>query len=474
MVVLKMGKMVIGLGLLLLSPICFANGASLYLPLNLSPQIERQIDRFLVISEIAVIKRPISINTVKYAVNKHCDRAAELCNKIKVYITRYEQEAGFIHADLSGNLSKGDKTVPNQRGLNINENYQASVQAFWQPTSYAIINAGGMLWEDNHSFEGSYISLGQDYAQLDIGYKPHWLSPFSNAAMLQSTQAETYATVSISNQIPLTSFGFGYEFYWGQLSYSDRISHEGAYTSGKPYIAGMQLSIEPFKGISLGINRLMQYGGGKRGGSSLKDISNAFFDPSSFDNTNENLNSDQEFGNQLASIVSRINFDSETPFALYFEYAGEDTNRGTSWRLGNAALQVGLDIPLIWDDFDFVYEWSEFQNSWYVHHIYSDGLSENGHVLGHWAGDERQKGNAVGAQSHTFNFGWQINENQQLRIRYSTLKNEQYSQVKYQVARDVMASYSYNYSTYIVGTNLYFGRDVFNEKFASIAAFIQW
>jgi len=50
-------------------------------------------------------------------------------------------------------------------------------------------------------------------------------------------------------------------------------------------------------------------------------------------------------GNQQASYVSRFIFPGKTPFAVYFQYAGEDTSNGGSYLLGSASLTAGIDIP---------------------------------------------------------------------------------------------------------------------------------
>ena len=231
------------------------------------------------------------------------------------------------------------------------------------------------------------------------------MSSLTDSAMLISTEAETMPSVSISNYTPMTRFGFSYEFLLAQMSSSDRIVFEGGYTSGKPNIFGVQLGVEPFPGWSLSANRIMQFGGGERGGNSISDVLDAFFRPSSYDNLNA-AGEGGEFGNQAASITSRFLFPGEVPFALYMEYAGEDTSRSRDLLLGNSALSVGVDIPRLFQDISLTYEVSEWQNSWYVHHIYQDGLINEGRVIGHWGAANRVMGDGVGAQSHMLKLGW--------------------------------------------------------------------
>src|SRR4029453_9363289 len=113
-----------------------------------------------------------------------------------------------------------------------------------------------------------------------------------------------------------------------------------------------------------------------------------------------------QFGNPLASITSSFLFPGKTPFAVYFEYAGEDTSAAKNYLLGNSALSAGIHFPHLFGHFDLTYEVSEWQNAWYVNAVYGDGLTNKGHVIGHWGGDERVFGSGVGAQSHMIDVGW--------------------------------------------------------------------
>jgi hypothetical protein len=91
---------------------------------------------------------------------------------------------------------------------------------------------------------------------------------------------------------------------------------------------------------------LLQYGGAGRP-ASLSDLFNGFFNPSRYDNTGADLSFNQQFGNQQASITSTFLFPGKVPFAVYAEYAGEDTSHGRSYLLRNSALTVGIHFPRI-------------------------------------------------------------------------------------------------------------------------------
>src|SRR3979490_2362054 len=84
--------------------------------------------------------------------------------------------------------------------------------------------------------------------------------------MLQSTEGPRRASITISNYEPLTRLGFQYEIFWERMARSNHILGGGQGTTvqsiGNPKLFGVQLSIEPFSGWSIGVNRTLQYGGG--------------------------------------------------------------------------------------------------------------------------------------------------------------------------------------------------------------------
>ena len=86
-----------------------------------------------------------------------------------------------------------------------------------------------------------------------------------------------------------------------------------------------------------------------------------------------------EFGNQVASLHVAILVPGPVPVAVYFEYAGEDTSTTNNVRIGNVALSAGVDLPsLMSNRLALTVEISEWQNGWYVHSIYQDGLRNFG------------------------------------------------------------------------------------------------
>ena len=313
-------------------------------------------------------------------------------------------------------------------------------------------------------------SLGFEYAQLDIGYRDHWFSPFTDSAMIISAQAQTLPSITLSNYKPFTRFGLQYEVFLAEMEHSDRIVFEDGFTSGNPRLAGLRLSLSPASGWSLSANRMLQYGGGARGGDSFSDFLDALFRP----HENDNSSDDEEFGNQVAAWTSRFIFPGRTPFAVYLEYAGEDTSHSGNFRLGNAALSMGINFPRLWRGVDLTYEASEWQNGWYVHGIYLDGLTQDGDVLGHWGADERVFEDAVGAQTHMLRVGWEPGFGGLMQLRARTIDNEDYGTQDYERSYDVSLSYARAVRGFTAGVEVIGGQDGFGESFSRLAGFVRF
>jgi hypothetical protein len=455
-----------------------SRGVSPYLPLNLEPEMERQIEQVLTLADKPFLTRPIAAAVVWDALPAACARDQALCRSVERYLKRYMNRVGIAEASISGAATGGaSRTVPNRHGLLTDSGWEASARVYWQPFDHALLTLGavayeGGIYDGDVTPTGSLLSLGWSFAQLDMGFRDHWLSPFSDSAMLLATEAPTMPSVTISNYIPLTRLDIHYEVFAAQMSESDDIVFEEGLTSGNPNIAGLHLSIEPVSGWSLGFNRIMQFGGGDRDDYSFGDVVDAFFNPSSHDNASDP--GESEFGNQVAAITSRFVFPGAVPFSVYAEYAGEDTSRGRNYLLGNSALSVGIDFPLLWERFDLTLELSEWQNSWYVHHIYGDGLTNEGRVIGHWGADQRVVNDGVGAHSAMARFGWRPPFGGSFALRGRVIENESYSATAYERGYDLALSYARPVGAFSLGGEIYAGRDVFGEDFSRIAAFVRY
>ena len=467
-----------------------ADSLSAYLPLNLEPEMERQIERVLILADEPVLKRPFPVELVRAALPEACKKDAALCSRVRRYLERYSGAYGLTHASATGAVDSGAHAVlPNQHGLSSNDQWQLSAQGYLQPSDYLLLSAGGLAYSGRSEATGSTVSVGASWAQLDAGYRDHWLSPMTDTgSMLLSTESPTTPSVTLSNWEPLTRFGLQYELILTRLHQTgadagaslpgDNILYQGVASRGDPHLFSMQLSIEPFAGWSLGINRNLEYGGGSGLPDSARFLLRDFFKPSGLSQTQ---------GNQQASYVSRFIFPGKTPFAVYFQYAGEDNSDGGSYLLGNAALSAGIDFPRLGRHFDATYELSEWQNIWYVHNIFLDGMTNDGLVLGAWGADQRNFGDGVGARSQMLRFGWEPPFGGYLQLRARTLANQGYyggdlrqytpgqpQPFPYSHYYDLSLSYSRPVGGVTVGGEALAGRDIDGRSFTRLEAFVRY
>ena len=447
-----------------------ARGVSPYLPLGLSPEIERRIERALILANQPVLTRPIAAATVYDALPAICARDAALCEQLRRYLAPFMRSGGLTHLSLAFAAGSSEETpLPNRRGMTTGSTYELSSSLYWQPSDFIIVNAGIVAYSGERIAAGSFVSFGIEHAQLDLGFRDHWLSPMTDSAMLLGVNAETMPSVTLSSYAPMTRWGFRYEVFLAEMSESSAIAFDGGFTAGNPRLAGMHLSFQPVPGWAIGFNRIMQYGGGARE-DSFGNLFDAFFRPNEEDNTGTT----GDFGNQAASITSRFLMPGELPFAIYFELAGEDTSKNSNVRLGNAAFSGGVHFPSLGRGLELTVELSEWQNGWYVHHIYQDGLRHEGNVIGHWGGDSRVLGDGVGARSLMARIGWEPRFGGVLEATYRALENEDYTAPDYERAQALELRYSRMWRDFHFGGEAYVSKDVFGDSYSRVGAFLRF
>jgi Capsule assembly protein Wzi len=447
-----------------------AAGVSAYIPLNLEPEMERQIERVLILADEPILKRPFPVALVELALPAACKKDKALCEKVKKYLERYSRDYALTHASVTGTAAHGGAgdVVPNNHGLPMDSKWEVSAQGFVQPNDYMLASAGVIAYDGRARPTGTMLSFGFNWAQLDLGYRDHWFSPATDSAMMIGTEAPTMPSVTLSNYEPLTRLGFQYEFFLAQMAPTDRILGGGQGTTvesrGNPKLFGAQFSIEPFSGWSLGVNRQLQYGGGGLP-DSASFLARDFFKPGGQSQTQ---------GNQEASYVSRFIFPGKTPFAVYVQYAGENTLDGGSYLLGMSGLTAGIDFPVLWRYFDMTYEVSEWQNSWYVNSVFLDGMTNYRLVTGQWGADQRVFNDGVGARSQMLRIGWEPSFGGYLEEQVRYLVNQEYGVVPYRHFSEFTIRYSRPLNQLTVGGEANAGHDVFGKSFVRLSGFVRY
>ncbi len=371
---------------LIFQQVASAAGVTPYLPANMSAQFENDIEKLAVLTNIPQLTKPYNVATVLEHLKKIRTSHPTLYKRLDRALAGYSKNTALTQAKLSLSSSDADEAIPlaNQMGSTTDQTYRLKAHGHWQETPWFGVYAGIDTSNERTVASGSVLAIGTSWAQLDIGYKERWWSPFQGSAQMISTNAETLPSIGLSNNTPIELFGtyFNYDMFVAQTSRQLVLYQEEWSDTNKPYLSGMHFSFQPVEWWSIGVNRMFQFGGGKRE-TGLKDILRAVIDPRGADNAESGSASDEETGNQIASITSRMNFDG---FSVYMEYAGEDTSNNKAWQLGNSAINAGIYFPaFLNEDISVTYEYSEWQDGWYVHGIYDKGISHFDFIVGNSA-----------------------------------------------------------------------------------------
>lgn len=452
-------------------------GISPYLPLQLSPEIEQQVEKVMALTRSAPLSKPYKAVDVLNRLDEIKASHPVLYTRVSSYLERYKKPFGVTHWGAEIAFSNDTtKALPNQRNLKAETRVQVSGAGYVNLSPYAYIAAGGVAAEGEGVIaSNTHIAFGFEYAQMEVGYREHWFSPFQDSAMLVSTHAKASPSITISNATPITSWGIRYEVFYSVLEPAEGIRLGDDVFPGRPRHAGLHLSIAPLDNWTIGFNRTLQFGGGERS-VDFSDFFEALFDPAGKDNVDNAVVGDPnfEFGNQQASITTKWNFELFTPISLYAELAGEDTVDQSNFKLGNQATSYGVFLPALTDKISLRYEFSDWSDAWYVHPLYQEGYTNDGQVLGHWAGGERLLAFDTPGQAHSANLNWNITNDSIIDISARLVNNEENNGTTYETGYELDVRYSRVTRYGMWGVGVYVGKDVFGDQFGRVSTFLRW
>ena len=91
---MRKAPLLLATSLLASQGVAYALGVSPYLPLNLDPDVENQVERVLILGDEPVMTRPIPAALVLEALPKACKVDRPLCESVRHYLDRYMQSSG--------------------------------------------------------------------------------------------------------------------------------------------------------------------------------------------------------------------------------------------------------------------------------------------------------------------------------------------------------------------------------------------
>ena len=388
--------------------VCFSSLAvaspTAYLPIGIDSHLQLQIHRLFFLTSGNPMRLPYAIKDIEQALSKIKQRQPALYQTINSQLNRYRGHKKLSRAGITTRLSaKEDQLIGNQRGLSSDQYLQVGLEAIWRPRANILVQAGMEYREDSAHLVpfNSFIATIGGNLQLDVGYREHWYSPFKFSSQLISSNVKLNPSLSLSAIKPIKKWWhLNFDLFYTRLDRVNKgISYLGEWHDGKPHLLGTHVSIEPINGWKLGFNRMLQFGGGPRN-VSFGDILKAFIDPATKDNSYTQDQRKTEFGDQIASVTSSYRFTTGVPMEIYAELAGEDTQGGSNFSLGNQATSFGVYWPKVNQNIDLRYEYNRFKTAWYTNHMFAYGNTNNGRVIGHYAGDQRKFGHGVPTEIH--------------------------------------------------------------------------
>ncbi len=440
---------------------------------------ELELEKLATVVKLPILTRPYHAATVYKYLAKVKDSHPILYQRLNAYIKRYKKSQAVTHFSAQYNHSfKEDSLVANQRGLHMGDSFKISTSSFWQVNEHLIFNAGGTFYNSEIVPNNSFISLGWDIFQVDIGYREHWLSPTQEGAMLLSTQAKPALNLTISNPELLTDWNVKYELSVGSLEKQAGIKFDRntPAVSGKPNILSMHLSLQPVDWWTIGFNRTFMFGGEKS--VSISDVWNAFIDPLSTDNCggeSDLVDCAQEFGNQQASLSNKFDLQLfDFPLSLYYEYAGEDTKDYSNYQLGNIAQNFGLFLPYLTDVLSLNLEYSKFHTAWYVHHIYDEGYANDKVKMGHWWGNFKAANDKAAGSAASMRIDWQTQTFAQITLLYRTASVASSAIADYQRSQQVELTFKKVLKSGFVNLAINIGEGTLGEKHLGTSVSYIW
>lgn len=455
-----------------------------YLPLKTDPIIELKLEQLVSLSKMPAISKPYNIATIRRYLPKIRESHPGLYREISDYLKRYQANYGVTQASVGLAYSNSDtKVLPNSRGINADTYARAHLNSFASLGENITFNFGGTVsTEGNFIPHNTYLSLSSEYAQLDLGYKEVWLSPYQESAMLLSTQAKPVARVSLSSPRPISKWNIRYDLSYGKLEEMDGIRLEDTRSSGRPGFLTTHITAQFLPNWTLGGSRTMMFGGGERQITNTQ-IWKAFLNPMDGDNCGGDSklqDCTKETGNQQAAITSKVDFTWGMPMSVYIEVSAEDANSHSNMKLGNLARNLGVFFPQLSDRSTLLIEATSMDNAWYSHHLYEEGYRNDGEIMGHWWGEEKNQGDGIGGAVVSSRYTRKIHNRYQLEAKGSVYqfhykgKYEQQGAPTYDRAYDLSLSLTHLRRSGNISYSAFMGTTPLNDDFFHISVGYSW
>lgn len=247
-----------------------------------------------------------------------------------------------------------------------------------------------MRYPEGPATEDAEVVLVEGYGSLEFwnmeltaGRQSLWWGPGFHGALLLSDNARPFDLIKFTNPKPATlPWIFKYIGPVKLTGFVTRLEEDRDFAN--PYLAGIRLDLKPHRYVNIGLARTAMFGGAGRhvDAEVIWEVITA---------RNENVAG--EPGNQLGSIDLKVvlPFDLQK-VVIYGELGGEDEAGSLPSRV---AYLMGAYLPGVLgvDRLDLRVEYGQtyigkHPGVWYRHHIYTDGYTYNGRIIGHHMGTD--------------------------------------------------------------------------------------
>lgn len=131
-------------------------------------------------------------------------------------------------------------------------------------------------------------------------------------------------------------------------------------------------------------------------------------------------------------------------------------------------------LPYIGDSLSMNLEFTTFQSHWYTHHIYGEGYSNDGIVMGHWWGSMKNPKDNVGGEAGSIRLDWQNSGDSQISFLYRTANFNQSSIADYQQSHELEMKYHKVIDSNFLTLKLYLGRSSLGDNFVQTGISYTW
>jgi hypothetical protein len=189
-------------------------------------------------------------------------------------------------------------------------------------------------------FDGSYVGAALGNWLLTAGFQERWWGPGWDGSLILSSNARPTPQIALQRNAA-EPFGVRWLRWigpWGLTTFMGRLDDERVVDD--PLLFGLRVTMRPAPDLEIGLSRTAQWCGEGRPCDAA-----AFFDLLvGRDNVGVNTDAEEEPGNQLAGIDVRWSSPwGERPYALYFQWIGEDTRQGGP-QIGSWLRQAGVEF----------------------------------------------------------------------------------------------------------------------------------